>query len=163
VHSAFCNVEFCKPAASRVQRASPVGETTITLLLAWSGSRGTAFYSRLNHRRRHRLSICILCHKCENRFESDSFRGNVYQIRETAAQAVRVDENRELAYRDTRFAHVNYSYVNVIPRHREFHSRIRRSIFPLSGLNVRLKDGFNVIKFMIIKNRQFRWMFDASI
>lgn len=55
-------------------------------LIGVAGFVGTTFYSR---RSRRGLSICILCHKCENRFEFNAFRlfsprkyMYVHQIRE---------------------------------------------------------------------------------
>lgn len=68
MHSAFCNVEFCKLAASEVRRESAKLQY---ILIGVAEFVGTTFYSR---RSRRGLSICIICHKCENRSEFNAFR-----------------------------------------------------------------------------------------
>lgn len=95
--SPFATWNFASlPREQGFTRASPThrrGNTTIRSY--WRGlvRQGTTFYSRLSRRRR--LSICILCHKCENRSETNpASRGNANRNgRERAAHA---DENREL-------------------------------------------------------------------
>lgn len=86
--------EFCKRAKSRVHRVP--GKPQYALIgVVWFV--GTTFYSR---RSRRGLSICILCHKCENRSEScaprdsTSARGNMYQTLLREMAAVRKSANR---------------------------------------------------------------------
>lgn len=121
-------------AASRVHRRS--GKPQYTLIgVVWFV--GTTFYSR---RSRRGLSICILCHKCENRFVSNATRdstlarGNMYQTPGNAALG-RIPMKSLLPRRQN---HVNCSCPEC-PRHTVTSRFLARDLTNVESIFPRLK------------------------